>query len=105
MAFKWPSYLRLIFVTFVIVSVKTGVSEFNIDDSSLYAIKFNPPEKSSSSSQTEDTIPTSPDEVLLNAPELLQTVTMTTSHNEKYVCQLPKEDHRKNAQDEPYEVI
>lgn len=46
----------------------------------------------------------SDDEALLNPPKLLQTVTMTTSHNEKYVCELPAEDSTKEQEDEEYTV-
>ena len=46
----------------------------------------------------------SDDEALLNPPKLLQTVTMTTSHNEKYVCELPAEDSSKEQEDEEYTV-
>ena len=44
------------------------------------------------------------DESLLNAPSLLQTVTMTTNHNEKYVCELPKEEVKLKQSDEEYNV-
>ena len=46
----------------------------------------------------------SDDEALLNPPKLLQTVTMTTSHNEKYVCELPAEDSTNEQEDEEYTV-
>jgi len=64
-------------------------SKFNIDDTTLYSIKFNKAD----------------DETLLNhPPELLQKVTMTTSHNEKYVCELPSEESKKEAEEEEYTV-
>ena len=46
----------------------------------------------------------SDDEALLNPPKLLQTVTMTTLHNEKYVCELPAEDSMKEQEDAEYTV-
>ena len=70
--------------------IGTGWSKFNIDDANLYDIKFNP--------ITED-------EKLLNAPDLLQTVvTMTTAHNEKYVCHLPNEENTDKNLDAEYDV-
>ena len=69
-------------------------TKFNIDDSTLYAIKFNP---------TEEKLVDN-DDALLKAPGLLQTVTMTTSHNEKYVCQLPNDDIKSQNEEDGYEV-
>merc|ERR1712242_71605 len=73
-----------------------GAAKFNIDDSTLYAIKFNPKEESLNQIVNDD-------ETLLNAPGLLQTVTMTTSHNEKYVCELPNDDSKSGDKDDTYE--
>ena len=69
----------------------TGWSKFNIDDANLYDIKFNPLEEKT------------PDEQLLNAPDLIQTVTMTTAHNEKYVCELPSEENADKNLDDEYD--
>ena len=78
--------MRFLAPTVLVVTLtwSMGQCSYNIDDSSLYSINFNP---------------SSDDEALLNAPSLLQTVTMTTSHNEKYVCQLPAEVSKEEAKD------
>ena len=68
------------------------IGKYNIDDSTLYAIKFN----SDAGENDKD--------LLNNPPSLVQTVTMTTSHNEKYICQLPDEDIKVEAADETYAV-
>ena len=83
--------MRFLAPTVLVVTLtwSMGQCSYNIDDSSLYSINFNP---------------SSDDEALLNAPSLLQTVTMTTSHNEKYVCQLPAEVSKEEAKDEEYSV-
>ena len=74
--------------------VSSGWSKFNIDDGTLYDIKFNPLDQVLSD-----------DEKLLNvAPDLLQTVTMTTAHNEKYVCELPNDENKNKELDAEYEV-
>jgi len=76
------------------LTLSTCQSFYNIDDSSLYSINFNPLDKPEKISD---------DEALLNnPPDLLQTVTMTTSHNEKYVCQLPMEESREESKNEEY---
>lgn len=86
--------LAVVFVTFI----GSCSSKFNIDDGNLYSIKFNSLEKSLTAKSTED------ESLLNNPPDLLQTVTMTTAHNEKYVCELPSEEsEEKNAKDE-YDV-
>ena len=84
----------------VLTYIGSSCSKFNIDDGNLYSIKFNSLEKSLTKSIEDH-------ESLLNNPPLdllPQTVTMTTAHNEKYVCQLPSEEsEEKNAKDE-YDV-
>ena len=70
----------------------TGWSKFNIDDANLYDIKFNP--------LVDDK---TQDEQLLNVPDLIQTVTMTTAHNEKYVCELPSEESADKNLDAEYD--
>lgn len=81
----------------VLTYIGSSCSKFNIDDGNLYSIKFNSLEKSLTKSIEDH-------ESLLNNPPLdllPQTVTMTTAHNEKYVCQLPSEEsEEKNAKDE-----
>lgn len=92
-------FLRFAAILAVFAPHKVG-STFNVDDSTLYAVKFN-------SFKTDDTSTSKVDqndEALLQAPSLLQTVTMTTSHNEKYVCELPSEDPKDRPQNEVYEV-
>ena len=78
-------------------------SKYNIDDSTLYAIRFNPLEDLKTKEENKNTV-NEHDESLLNAPSLLQTVTMTTNHNEKYVCELPKEEVKLKQSDEEYNV-
>lgn len=87
--------MKLIVLEFLIftLSWSSAQSSYNIDDSALYSINFN-------SLDTKEKI--SDDEALLNPPKLLQTVTMTTSHNEKYVCELPAEDSSKEQENEEY---
>lgn len=71
--------MRLIWALLTLVSfIRVGWTKYNIDDSAFYGIKFNPRD----------------DNDMLNAPDIMQTVTMTTSHNEKYVCQLPNEEDK-----------
>ena len=83
--------MRFLAPTVLVVTLTWSICQcsYNIDDSSLYSINFKP---------------SIDDEALLNAPNLLQTVTMTTSHNEKYVCQLPAEVSKEEAKDEEYSV-
>ncbi len=103
----------------------TSATDFNIDDSIIYAVKFNPPDSSQKTvatsgsnvksedqqepapldgeqAQAEIQDPVVADDKLLNAPDLLQTVTMTTNHNEQYVCELPKDELIRDAEEEPY---
>ena len=72
--------------------IGSGWSKFNIDDGNLYSIKFQK-------------LAASEDENLLNPPDLLPTtVTMTTAHNEKYVCELPSDESEKKNDDDKYDV-
>ena len=71
------------------------------DDSTLYAIKW-PSIKQSS--PTEEQILDKNDEALLNPPKLMNTITMTTTHNEKFICELPDEDSKVNTVKEEYTV-
>jgi len=79
----------------------TCQSFYNIDDSSLYSINFNRLDKPEKISDDEALLNNPPD-LLQNEENQLQTVTMTTSHNEKYVCQLPIEESKQEAKDEEY---
>lgn len=83
--------------TIIVVLTLTSLAssyDYNIDDGVLYSVKFN--SRDSESEQKPF------DEKLLDPPELLQTITMTTGHNEKYVCELPKVEPFGKWQHESY---
>ena len=88
---KMRSYMALAVIAFANI-IGSGWSKFNIDDGNLYSIKFQK-------------LAASEDENLLNPPDLLPTtVTMTTAHNEKYVCELPSDESEKKNDDDKYDV-
>ena len=97
----------LFFVTFCLPDCS---SKYNIDDTILYSIRynqgFNPASKNDQQPKEENKkIVDEHDEALLNnPPSLFQTVTMTTKHNEKYVCELPSEEIKDSKAEEVYAV-
>lgn len=90
---------------FVIFCLPDCSSKYNIDDTILYAIRYNPASKNDQEPKEENNkIVDEHDESLLNnPPSLLQTVTMTTKHNEKYVCELPSEEIKTSKAEEEYQ--
>ena len=101
-----PSRLLQAILFFVTFCLPDCSSKYNIDDTILYGIRYNPASKNDQEPKEENKkIVDEHDETLLNnPPSLFQTVTMTTKHNEKYVCELPSEEIKTSKAEEEYAV-